>query len=638
MTMDILTTQPKTTLLLQGNEAIARGALEAGVRWAGGYPGNPSSEIIETLAGISERSSMYVEWSVNEKVALESAAAASLAGIRALATMKQNGVNVCLDSLTTISLAGINAGLLLVTADDPSGISSSNEEDSRFAAQLAHIPLLEPSTPQEALEMTRFAFNLSEDIRNICLLRTVSRVSHTRSGVSVGPMRAGTSHARFDTSSAYHTFPITTKHQAQYDKLALAAVVFEKAPFNKHEGPCESDLLIIAAGPAYLYAREALEIMGLSDSIGLLKIGTTWPLPKHLVLSYLVKAKDILIAEDIDPILERNIKTLAAEAGSEIGVKRFFGKNSGHLPAVGELNPDHLVRCLSKLTGRPYEHPATLHQQKAQEIVESLAPNREFGFCPGCPHRASFWAIKNALAEDDREGFVAGDIGCYSMAVWPTGFHQLKTLHAMGSGIGLAGGFGSLAAQGFDQPVISVVGDSTFFHAAIPGLINAACRKSFFVLIVLDNDATAMTGFQPHPGTGRSASGAPLPAIDIENICKSLGVNVDVVDPYNLVEAQQVITRALEDLNAVRVIIMRRTCALVQNRQGGFPYRMHIDPDRCRGESCGCNRFCNRVFRCPGIAWDQKTGQARIDDVTCVGCGVCEQICPAGAIIKESAS
>ena len=628
--------RPGERVLLQGNEAIARGALEAGLSWASGYPGNPSSEILETLAEISGPD-LYVEWSVNEKVALEGAAAASVSGLRALVTMKQNGINVCLDSLTTLALSGIKAGLVIVVADDPSAISSSNEQDSRFAAGLAHVPLFEPSTPAEALEAVRFAFQLSEEIGQICIVRSLSRLSHTRSDVVLGQLAVGRRKPWFDTSVQYHTFPVVGRHQAMYDKLARAQGIFETAPFNRYEGPDAPELVVAASGPGWLFAAEALDMMGLREEVGLLKIGTTHPLPEKFILKRLAPAAKVLVVEEIDPVLEDRLLALAGRSAMDIGPKRFYGKRSGHVTAVGEVTPDLVARALAQITGRAAPGADASYQRRAAGIAAELAPPREFGFCPGCPHRASFWAIKNVLAADDRDGFVSGDIGCYTMGVFPTGFSQIKTVHAMGSGVGLSSGFGKLKELGFRQPVVSVVGDSTFFHAAMPALVNAVYNQSGFLLVVLDNAATAMTGFQPHPGTGWSPTGQRLTRVDIEDLCSSLGVEVEVVDPYDLAEAEDALRRGLRRMDEVRVIIMRRDCALVQSRAGGFPYKMRIDPDVCRGDSCGCGRYCNRVFRCPGIVWDEATGWAAIDEVICVGCGVCTQICPAGAIVREVA-
>ena len=634
--MNLYNLQPGRETLLQGNQAIARGALEAGLAWASGYPGNPSSEILENLAESTTPGRFYMEWSVNEKVALEGAAAASLSGLRAMVTMKQNGVNVCLDSLTTLAQSGIRAGLVLVVADDPSGISSSNEEDSRFVAQTAHVPLFEPSSPQEALDMTRYALELSEQLGQICIVRSLSRISHARSNVVPGPLLDTPRKAAFDKTRMYHTFPVVGKHEAMYAKLAQAEERFEASPFNAYSGPINAKLCIVACGTCVAYADEVIEIMGLRDTVGLLKIGTTHPLPQRFIMEHLAEADEILIVEEIDPVLERNIKSLLAGAGPDISPKRFYGKQSGHMPAAGEVTPGVLAQALSAITGRPNPLQPDAYRQKAAELAQALAPTREFGFCPGCPHRASYWSIKNILAMDDRAGFVSGDIGCYTMAIWPTGFHQVKSVHSMGSGLGLSSGFGKLGEFGFDQPVISVVGDSTFFHAAVPALVNAVYNQSAFLLVVLDNSATAMTGFQPHPGTGRSATGRKIGKASIEDVCASLNIPVTIADPYDLAKTEAILLDELRHLDSVRVVILRRKCALVAGREGRFKYRMRVDADVCRGATCGCNRYCNRVFRCPGLVFDAETGAARIDEVTCVGCGVCEQICPAGAIIKEN--
>ncbi|MBU2549613.1 MAG: indolepyruvate ferredoxin oxidoreductase subunit alpha [Proteobacteria bacterium] len=633
---DMAGDHPGAEVLLQGNEAMARGALEAGVAWASGYPGNPSSEIIETLARAASEKRLYVEWSVNEKVALEAAAAASFAGMRALATMKQNGVNVCLDALTSLALSGIKGGLVLIAADDPSSISSGNEEDSRFAAALAHLPLLEPATPQEAKDMVRFAFDLSERIGNICLVRSVSRLSHTRANVILGELPGGRGRPRFDTSRPFITLPAVPHHQVMYDKLDQAEAEFEESPFNHYEGPPKPDLMIAACGPSYLYAREAVEMLGLEDRTGILKLGTTYPLPQKFVAEHLAKAASVLVAEEIDPVLERSLKVLAAETGDRIGAKRFYGKRSGHVSPTGESGPGLVARALARIVGREFEPGDPDYRRRAAQVVDELVPPREFGFCPGCPHRASYWAIKQVLASDDRQGFVVGDVGCYTMGIWPTGFNQVKMAHAMGSGVGMSSGFGKLDAMGFAQPVISVVGDSTFFHAAIPALINATYNQAGFLLVVLDNAATAMTGFQPHPGTGVSVTGERLSRISIERICDAMGLEVTVCDPYDIESTTAVLRDRLRRLDTVRVIIMRRPCALVQGRADGFDYRMHVDENLCRGEECGCDRYCNRVFRCPGLVWDASSNRARIDEVICVGCGVCETVCPAGAIVKET--
>ncbi|MBW1782908.1 MAG: indolepyruvate ferredoxin oxidoreductase subunit alpha [Deltaproteobacteria bacterium] len=619
-------------LLLQGNEAIARGALEGGAIFCAGYPGNPSSEIIETLIEASKDLPIYVEWSVNEKVALEAATAASFTGCRALVSMKQNGVNVVSDFLTNLALSGTKGGLVLVTCDDPGGISSTNEEDARLFARLAGIPLLEPATPQEALDMTRWAFELSEIVQNIVLIRSVSRLSHTRTNVRTAPIPDLASPPVFDTKIPFHTFPVVAKDMARREKLERTCALFEDSPFNRYEGPARPETLIISSGCAWNYAAEAVEILGLKERVGVLKLGTTWPLPKTLLEKHLESCDRILFVEEIDSFMEDNVKSLAADLGKKIGFKEYMGKASGHIPLCGELSPSHILEVLGQLFGIFWKKSA--YRDMVSGFTKDTLPAREFGFCPGCPHRGSYYAIKTALAWDNRNGFVSGDIGCYSLGLFPTGFNQVKSVHAMGSGLGLASGYGKLDALGFDQPVITVVGDSTFFHAGIPGLINAIFNQSDILLLILDNSATAMTGFQPHPGTGATAMGDPSAPVDIEMLCRTLGVHVEVGDPYDMHNTARTIYRLMRKTGP-RVLVMRRKCALVQGREGGVPYLMHVNPDQCLGEECGCGRYCTRIFRCPGLIWDKAAGKARIDEVICVGCGICADICPQEAIERE---
>jgi indolepyruvate ferredoxin oxidoreductase alpha subunit len=620
------------TLLLQGNEAIARGALEAGVLFCAGYPGNPSSEIIETLAAASSDLHIYVEWSTNEKVALEAATAASFVGCRAIASMKQNGVNVVSDFLTNLTLSGTKGGIVLVSCDDPGGISSTNEEDARVFAQISDIPLLEPSTPQEALDMTKWAFELSEKIRNIVMLRSVSRLSHTRSNVKTGKISETEKCPHYDVNGPpFNTFPVLLKHRKRHEKLAQAAEIYEQSPFNRYDGPGAPDLLIIASGCVWNYAAEAVEILGLQDRVGILKLGTTWPLPRKLLERSLERAEAVLFVEEVEPFVESNVMAFAAGLGTRIGTKTWLGKASGHMPDSGELSPGHLIKVIADIFDLEPVSGNQAFLDRIRSRLDNEIPPREFGFCPGCPHRASYYAIKTALAWDHREGFVSGDIGCYSMGMWPTGFNQVKSVHAMGSGVGLASGYGELWKFGFDQPVITAVGDSTFFHASIPALVNAKFNRSDMLLVILDNSATAMTGFQPHPGTGKTAMGDQTDSVDMEALCSSLGAEVRVEDPYRL----QRTTRAIYELlqkQGLRVLILRRKCALVQGREGGFPYHMEVDPGKCLGENCGCGRYCTRIFRCPGLVFDEEKGKARIDEVICVGCGVCSEICPQEAV------
>ncbi len=627
---------PGTSELLMGNEAIARGALEAGVQFAAAYPGNPSSEIIGSLSRVAGDLGIYVEWSVNEKVALEAAASASFAGIRALSAMKQNGVNVASDFILNLNLSGVGAGgLVLVTADDPAALSSSNEEDSRFISRVGDLPLLEPATFQEAKDMTRWAFDLSESISSLVLVRSVTRISHARGNVILGELPKEKRTARYDTSKIFIPVASPLRHLALHLKLKKVQEMYEGSPFNWYRGPEKPELLLVTSGSGWFYSLEAVRTLKLQDQVGILKIGTTWPLPVKLLARHMASTRRILFVEEVDPFLENNVKEQAAEWSAELGSWNFYGKNSGHVHPFGEINPDLIINALAKVMDKPYAPRESGYGKKALELTAKLVPNRDLGFCAGCLHRATFWAMKNALKLDGRGGFVTGDIGCYSIGLGPAGFYQLKTMHAMGSGTGLAAGFGRLHPFGFNQPVLSVCGDSTFFHAALPALINGVYNQSNFVMVVLDNSATAMTGFQPHPGTGQTAVGSPAPVLDIEKICRAMGVRVETVDPFDLENTTEKILDLVNQEGGVRVLISRRKCALVRAKEEKAAYKVRVEAERCLGESCGCARICTRLFKCPGLIWNKEKGKSEIDEVICTGCGVCADICPQSAITRE---
>lgn len=636
-------------VLLMGNDAIARGALEAGVHVVTGYPGTPSSEIVQTLAKAASDRDLYVEWSVNEKVALEAAAAASFAELRSLCVMKQVGVNVASDFLLHLTEYGTRGGMVLVSCEDPGGLSSTNEGDSRPYSKMMEFPLIEPGDFQEAKDMTRWAFELSEQLRNLVMLRSVTRMSHASGDVVLGDLASKQPEAgacfSFDGDLLDQMKgPITTipgmvepMHRRQQDKLRQAAEIFETSPFNTYAGPERPELLVITSSAASLYSREALTLLGLADRVGLLKLGTTWPLPPRLLASRLATTDRVLIVEEGTPFLEDNIKTLAAELALEIGSKTFHGAKDGTLPAVGELNPDRVAEGIARIMGDPYRPVSEKYSERAAEIAVTGAPPRALSFCPGCPHRATYWHLTEALQRDHRRGFVCGDIGCYTLGAFACGFNTLKTSHAMGSGTGVASGFGKLARFGLDQPVMAICGDSTFFHATLPALVNAIHNRADMILVVADNSGTAMTGFQPHPGTPLDAAGNALPALDIPRICEALGARVSVCDPFDFENTRRTLRDLLDQAGGVRVLVMRQACALSPAKKGRKPYRVTIDPTACLGEDCGCNRLCTRVFKCPGLLWDAAGGHTRIDEVMCAGCGVCADICPAGAITKEEA-
>jgi indolepyruvate ferredoxin oxidoreductase alpha subunit len=627
---------PGEKTLFMGNEAIARGAIEAGVQVCAAYPGNPSSEIIGSLSQVAEELGIYAEWSVNEKVAVEVAAAASFAGLRGLTAMKQNGLNVASDFLFNLNLTGSKGGLVVVVCDDPSALSSTNEEDSRPYAKMCDLPLLEPSTVQEAQEMTRWAFDLSEELGLPCLIRSVTRLSHARGNAELGNIPKDRHNPRFDTSRPIVPQPVMLTHKALHDKIKKCQDRFEESTFNLYRGPERPELLVVTCGPGWMYVLEALANLGVENRVGTVKLGTTWPLPRHFLMEHLKKANRILFVEEVDPFLENNIKEFCAQEAAQLGVKTFLGKASGTLPDIGEINPDIVTGAIQQVLEVSYEPRPLQYAQEAAEAASLFAPLRELGFCAGCPHRATYWSVKNALAMDGRDGIVLGDIGCYALGIRPAGFGQMKTCHAMGSGVGLANGFGQLERFGLNQPVLTVCGDSTFYHAAIPALVNARYNRSNFLMLILDNSATAMTGFQPHPGTGRTAMGAEAPVVEIEGLCKALGAQVEVKNPFDVQDTTEAIYKLLQDREGIKVLILRQECALVRVKRQKALYKVRVNQEQCIGQECGCNRRCTRIFKCPGLAWDPVTGKAQIDEAICTGCGVCADICPQSAILKET--
>jgi indolepyruvate ferredoxin oxidoreductase, alpha subunit len=628
--------QPNRQLLYMGNEAIARGAIEAGVRVVASYPGNPSSEITGSLAKVAKELGIYVEWSVNEKVAAEVAAAASLAGLRSMTCMKHNGLNVASDFLMALNFTGCGAGMVIVICDDPLALSSSAEQDTRHFAKIADLPLFELSDFQEGKDMVIQAFQISEDLGIPVLVHSVTRFSHARGNVTLGKIPKGQPKPHFDTQRPQYPKPVENTHPALHRKLAQAGKLLDASDFNSYSGPERPELLVVTCGTGVVYMREAMANLDVFDRVGVIKLGATWPLPKKFLWTNLLRADRVLFFEEIDPFLEDNVKAFCAQEGWDLAAKLFSGKSSGAVPSVGENTPDTAIAALCQALNITYPPPRPVeYAQKTANLVQEMAPVRQLGLCAGCPHRATYWAVKNALKMDGRDGFVTGDIGCYAQGRGPSGYNQMKTMFAMGSGAGTANGFGQLGRFGADQPVVAVCGDSTFFHSAIPALINARFNNSSFLMLVLDNNATAMTGFQPHPGVGVNAMGKPAPIIDVAEICRSVGVDVLELDPFDIEETSETIYNLLQDMDGVKVLILKQECALVRSKRQRHLFKMSLDPDRCLGSDCGCNRYCTRVFKCPGLMWDASNGKAVIDEAICTGCGICASICPQGAISKE---
>jgi indolepyruvate ferredoxin oxidoreductase alpha subunit len=623
---------PGERLFVLGNEAIARGAIEAGVQVAAAYPGTPSSEIMETLSGVAKELDIYVEWSVNEKVAFEVALAASICGVRAMASMKHVGVNVAHDPLMTANYMGAKGGLVLLSADDPWAWSSQNEQDNRYIALQAYMPVLEPSSVQEAKDMMADAFKLSEQFRQPFMLRSVTRIGHARSDIILGEISQEKRKGKFVKNRDWLVY---TPREARLNKpLMLARFdAIKKAanslPYNQLKLAPGAKLGIIGCGLSYSYSLEALQWLGLEDKVSLLKIGTPHPLPEELVIKLLKSAKEVLVTEEVDPFVELQVKAIAGEHNIPV---RIHGKDL--LPRVGELSTRKVTEAIIKLSGaKPPVDFARL--DKLAEETAPLLPWRPPALCPGCPHRASFYAIKTAakrVARDygqDVEAIYPSDIGCYNLAYNPPQ-EAADTTFCMGGSFGIANGL----AHVVNAPIVAHLGDSTFFHAGIPPLINAVYNKANITMVILDNSATAMTGFQPHPGTGLTAMGEETVKLKPEDIARACGVKfVEVIDPFDLKAAAKTIEAAIR-FEGPAVVVSRRPCAIIDQREKRkrqeptIPY--FVDQYKCN-DKC---HACIELLGCPAIILED--GKTIIDQALCTGCGLCAQVCPYQAIVEVS--
>jgi indolepyruvate ferredoxin oxidoreductase alpha subunit len=622
---------PGERLFALGNEAIARGAIEAGVQVAAAYPGTPSSEILETLAGVAKELDMYVEWSTNEKVAFEVALAASICGVRAMASMKHVGVNVAHDPLMTASYIGAKGGLVLVSADDPWAWSSQNEQDNRYIALQGYIPVLEPSSVQEAKDMMADAFKLSEQFRQLFMLRSVTRIGHARSDIVLGEISRERRKGQFIKDRSWL---VSTPREARINK-PLMLERFEKIkkavnklPYNQLKLASGAKLGIIACGLSYSYTLEAVKWLGIEDRVSILKIGTPHPLPEELVIRLLKSVGEILVVEELDPFVELHVKAVAGEHNIPV---KIHGKDL--VPRIGELSTRKVTEAISKLTG--VKPPVDfVNIDKLEQETTPLLPWRPPALCAGCPHRASHYAIRIAsrrVARDygkEVEPIYPGDIGCYNLAYNPPQ-EAVDTTICMGGSFGIANGL----AHVMDAPIVAHLGDSTFFHAGIPPLINAVYNKANITMVILDNSATAMTGFQPHPGTGYTATGDETVLLKPEDIARACGVKfVEVVDPFDLKKATETIEKAIR-FPGPAVVVSRRLCTIIEQREKKkrkeevIPYR--VDQDKC---NIKCNA-CIELLGCPAII---KQGvKTVIDSSLCTGCGVCAQVCPYKAIVAE---
>jgi indolepyruvate ferredoxin oxidoreductase alpha subunit len=624
--------------LLSGNEAVARGALEAGVSVCASYPGTPSSEIPENLAAVAKKMGIYVQYSVNEKVATEVSAAASFAGLRSMATMKNAGINVASDFLQHHNLSGIGkngGGMVVVVCDDPGGHSSSDEQDTRWIPRSADIPILMPANVQDAKDLVKWAFEVSEKFKCYCILRSFTRVSHSVGGVKLGKIRRAKKEASYDASETItpETPYIVQLHKQAHERLNKIREVFESSPFNWYEGPSNPELLIVSCGSGTPCSFEAIDLLKLGDRVGLLNLATVWPLPEKLVEAHLIRSKNVLIVEETDAFVEIDVKGIVSDSKKLAGRTEVYGRGTGHVKDYGEITPGAVASALLRIFKKKKVLVDSAYVRRASELSDKMLTERGSIWCAGCPHRASFYAIKNAIKKLKRDAFVIGDVGCYTLDIWPYGFNVTKLLHGMGTGLGLGSGFGILSQFGFNQPVIAVCGDSTFFHSSMPALVNSIYNNANSMVIVLDNGTTAMTGFQPHPGSGFDAVGEPAPVVDIPTFARALGCRVSVMDPFAMRATSNKIIDYLNEEKGVRVLVLRRKCELVRMKEERKrPYKVLVDKEKCKGEECA---FCTENFACPGLGFDLSTGKREIVEEICVGCGVCIDICPHKAIERS---
>lgn len=616
--------EPGIRVLLMGNEAIARGAIEAGVQVATSYPGTPASEIMGALSRVAKKFGVYVEWSTNEMVAFEVAYAASLSGLRSMVSFKHLGFNWVLDPLLVSAYTGVNGGLVAVTADDPHPYSSQNAEDTRYYVRISKVPCLEPSDIQEAKDFLPIAFKLSEGLQLPVIVRVTNRISHTRGDVVLGPLNNERRSPVFKKDFKRYVMiaPYARqRHPWLNEQYRKAAELAEASPLNRLEVKEGAELGIIASGVAYLYVKEALKQLNITDKASVLKLSFTNPIPKKLIANFLRKVRKVLVVEEIEPIIENEVKAVAFDHGLN---PKIYGRSTGHIPLEFELTPEKIMQAVADILS-PMAMDL-LNNDDVKKMLNPLAPPRTPFLCPGCPHRASYYAIKKALKKNRKEGIIVGDRGCYNQGVHPP-LQAIDTCICMGASIAMACGF---YHAGVEEPVIAVIGDSTFFHAGIPALINAVHNKANMTLVVLDNQWTAMTGHQPSPSTGMTATGEETKRLLIEDVANACGVDfVKVVDPYNVNEAVEALREAVNH-NLPAVVICRHTCALQEERflrrrgESRPPYK--VNESLC----VGC-KVCVTEFGCPAMEW-KGDDKAWIDPSKCVGCGVCSQICLRSAI------
>ncbi len=571
--------------LMLGNEAFARGLYEAGCSFVSGYPGTPSTEITECAAKFEE---IYAEWAPNEKVAMEAAFGAALAGKRSFCGMKHVGLNVAADPLFTISYTGINGGMVIGVADDPGMHSSQNEQDSRNYAKAAKIPMLEPSDSAEAIYFTKVAYELSERFDTPVLMKMCTRVAHSQSIVEPSSRVEAAQKPYEKNPSKYIMMPGYAKkrHPIVEERTKALIEYAENTDINRIERGKDDKLGIITSSTCYQYVKEVC-----GDTVSVLKLGMIWPMPEKLIRDFCASVQKVVVVEELDGFIEEHCNCL----GLNVMGKELFSN-------IGELSQNLIAKAL----GMPYDNGTTLHE---------TIPNRPPVMCAGCPHRGLYYVLSKLKLN------VIGDIGCYTLgAVAP--LNAVDSVICMGASVSGVHGFNKANAGQSEQKTVAVIGDSTFMHSGMTGLVNIAYNDSNSTVIILDNSITGMTGHQQNPTTGYNLKGDVAAKVDLQALCHALGIErVRVVDPYDLQQCEQAIREELS-VNAPSVIISRRPCALLK-------YVKHKKPLIVDREKCVSCKMCMKAG-CPAIS--MENGKAKIDNTLCTGCGVCMQLCRFGAL------
>lgn len=609
----LLTDSPGKEMLLLGNEAVARGALEAGVSFATCYPGTPSSEVPEQFFRISQETDLYFEYSTNEKVALEVGAGAASCGLRTMVTMKHVGMNVAADPLMTLAYVGVKGGMVILNADDPFMFSSQNEQDNRYYARLSGLPMLEPTNTQEMKDMTIAAFDLSEELGLPVILRTTTRLNHVRGAVTLGALKPVQTKGEFQKNPfQFVTVPAVSRnlHKVLLEKYDKAVAKSEAWPENRVMG--KGAWGIVANGVSVNYARDAIRDLGIEDKVSFLQVGCSWPLPKARIVEFLKSVDKVLVVEELEPVMETDFKAIAQENGLTIPIQ---GKGVGGLSRLYEYDPGMVRKAISEYFDVGYQGKEPVDLSDLPQL-----PGRPPNLCAGCPHRATYYAVKKVYGPD---AIHPTDIGCYTLGLLPP-ISMADWLICMGSSVSSSCGF----SRASDQKVVSFIGDSTFFHSGITGLVDAVHNNHNFTLVILDNGTTAMTGHQPHPGVDTEPMGVELTRLSIEDVVRGCGVkDVHVVKPFKVNKTIEAI-QASKDHEGVSVVISEELCPLFARATGQM---RKTKPFRVNHDKCKDHRDCINLLACPAMfLWEDKVN---IDKNLCIGCAVCAQVCPENAIV-----